>query len=226
MGVYRYEVKGFAANLTGDTSTNLFIPIGLAQKITTRDQYKNGFSWLQVRAKDSVTDSQQFADQSTKFMNKRFFRSNKKVEVTSFNMESMVKQSESMMGTLKLAIGIIAGISLLVGGIGVMNIMMVSVTERTREIGTRKALGAKNQSIRIQFIMEAMIICLIGGIIGILIGTLFGYIGSNLLGQASFPDVLTVAVAVGFSMAIGVFFGYYPANKAAKLNPIDALRYE
>lgn len=224
VGVYRYEVKGFAANMTGDVSTNLFIPIGVADKISNRNQH--GYYYMQIRANDSVTDTEQFSKQTVDFFNQRYFRSNKYVQVESFNMDSMIKQSESMMGTLKLAIGIIAGISLLVGGIGVMNIMMVSVTERTREIGTRKALGAKNQSIRIQFIMEAMIICLIGGIIGILIGTLFGYIGSTLLGQASFPDALTVTVAVGFSMAIGVFFGYYPANKAAKLNPIDALRYE
>lgn len=107
-----------------------------------------------------------------------------------------------------------------------MNIMLVSVTERTREIGTRKALGATNNDIRLQFVVESIIVCLIGGIIGILVGTLLGYIGSSLISEPCFPTLGYIALAVGFSMAIGVFFGYYPANKAARLDPIEALRYE
>ena len=120
----------------------------------------------------------------------------------------------------------IAAISLVVGGIGVMNIMMVSITERTREIGTRKALGAPGFAIRLQFIVESVVICLIGGVIGIIVGIALGAVGANLLGYAAKPSLVAIAASVGFSMAIGVFFGYYPASKAAKLDPIEALRYE
>ena len=107
-----------------------------------------------------------------------------------------------------------------------MNIMLVSVTERTKEIGIRKALGARNSAIRSQFIIEAMIICLIGGIIGVGLGSVLGILGSTLMKFPSTPPIGPMIIALCFSMAIGVFFGFYPANKAAKLDPIDALRYE
>ena len=107
-----------------------------------------------------------------------------------------------------------------------MNIMLVSITERTREIGTRKALGAKNSSIRFQFIIESMILCLIGGILGILAGFLLGAIAASILGYSAAVPVAAIIIAVGFSMIIGIFFGYYPANKAARMDPIEALRYE
>ena len=128
--------------------------------------------------------------------------------------------------TVSLGISAIAAISLLVGGIGVMNIMMVSVTERTREIGTRKALGAPASAIRMQFITESVILCLIGGVIGVVLGIAAGVGLSTLMKVPGKPTISSIVVAVGFSMAIGVFFGYYPANKAAKLDPIEALRYE
>lgn len=118
------------------------------------------------------------------------------------------------------------GISLLVGGIGVMNIMLVSITERTREIGTRKALGATNGSIRLQFIMESVVICLLGGAMGIILGLTLGSVATKMLGYAAKASVASIVFSVVFSIFIGVFFGYYPANKAAKLNPIEALRYE
>lgn len=145
-------------------------------------------------------------------------------QVQSF--QDMLTEMNDILGIVTAFISCVAAISLIVGGIGVMNIMLVSVTERTREIGTRKALGAKNSAIRIQFIVESMIICLMGGILGVAMGTGLGRLGSTLLGSPAWPSLGIVLIAAAFSMAIGVFFGYYPANKAAKLNPIEALRYE
>ena len=223
VGVYHYEVSGVASMLTGDVTTNVFIPAPVAQKI---NDSRSGYYYLQVRGSDQVTDSQKFVKQTESYFNKRFYRNNKHVEVVGYSMDSMIQQSTDMLGKLSLAISVIAGISLLVGGIGVMNIMLVSVTERTREIGTRKALGAKNNAIRVQFIVESMIICVIGGAIGVALGGGLGYFASKMLGSPTWPELSVIALAVGFSMAIGVFFGYYPANKAAKLDPIEALRYE
>ncbi len=130
-------------------------------------------------------------------------------------------------GVLTLFLGAIAGISLLVGGIGIMNIMLVSVTERTREIGIRKAVGAKRRDILVQFLIEAMVLSLVGGAVGILLGVA----GSLLISRLS-QDLVTkvtpqaILLATGFSAAVGLFFGIYPATRAARLNPIDALRYE
>lgn len=223
-GVYHYEIKGVAAAMGGDTSTTIYIPIGVAKRIT--DSVGDGYYYIQIKAGESVEDVQAFADQTVDYFNKRFYRNNKYVMTAAQNMDSMIGSMTSMLNTMSMAIGVIAGISLLVGGIGVMNIMLVSVTERTREIGTRKALGAKNSAIRIQFIVESMIICLMGGILGVGLGTGLGRLGSTLLGSPAWPSLGIVFIAAAFSMAIGVFFGYYPANKAAKLNPIEALRYE
>lgn len=128
--------------------------------------------------------------------------------------------------SIRVGLAAIGGISLLVGGIGVMNIMLITVTERTREIGIRMALGARRKDIRTQFVIEAVIICLIGGAIGVVLGAALGMAGATALGTFVFPPISSILISVLFSLAIGLFFGYYPANKASKLNPIEALRYE
>jgi len=133
---------------------------------------------------------------------------------------------DTVMGTLTAVIGAIAGISLLVGGIGVMNIMLVSVTERTREIGIRMALGAKRRDILLQFLTESLILCLIGGTMGLGFGIAMGNLVGPLIKVKASVSPSIFIIAVAFSSAVGIFFGLYPANKAAKLDPIEALRYE
>jgi putative ABC transport system permease protein len=138
----------------------------------------------------------------------------------------MLEMATSVTDTMTVFLGAIAGISLVVGGIGIMNIMLVSVTERTREIGLRKAIGARRSDILVQFLMEAVMLSLLGGGLGIFLGTGL----SRLVAMTGvFNSVVTpqsIALAVGFSFATGLFFGIYPANQAAKLSPIEALRYE
>lgn len=223
VGVYQYEqnVMNFSFSAEKDIQTPVYIPLSTAKKLSGA---ADGYSTIVVSASPSV-NSMNFAAVAENFLNK-YYKNNPNFQISSMSMESMLSTVDTMMGTLNIAIAVIAGISLLVGGIGVMNIMLVSVTERTREIGTRKAIGATNGDIRMQFVVESVIICVIGGIFGILLGALLGYFGSSLLGVAAMPSLSYVALAVGFSMAIGIFFGYYPANKAAKLDPIEALRYE
>jgi putative ABC transport system permease protein len=222
--IYKFEMPAMLAAMMPaeeDISTDLFVPITTLQRMINSG---SGYSSISVLSKPG-TDNYKLTSEVEEFFGK-YYERNDDYEIFAYNNAEALSQMTTMMGTVQLAISVIAAISLLVGGIGVMNIMLVSVTERTREIGTRKALGARNSAIRVQFIVESMIICLIGGVIGIIVGLLLGYAGSSLMGFAAEPDLLIIVIAVAFSMVIGVFFGYYPANKAAKLDPIEALRYE
>ncbi len=142
------------------------------------------------------------------------------------NQTEIISMAGKVTGTLTALLSAIAGVSLLVGGIGIMNIMLVSVTERTREIGIRMAIGARGADILIQFLIEAVILSLIGGIIGILAGLGIAYGIGSAMGASVLVDPSIIVLAVAFTAAVGVFFGFYPARKAAGLNPIDALRYE
>ena len=142
------------------------------------------------------------------------------------NMATIMETVSQTTGSITLFLGAIAAISLLVGGIGIMNIMLVSVTERTREIGVRKALGATFQTIMTQFLIEAVAISLLGGFIGVGFGIVSAYGVANAMGMPTVISGATILLAFGFSMMIGLGFGLYPARKAAKLNPIDALHYE
>ncbi len=142
------------------------------------------------------------------------------------SMSEMIDMVDEMTGSIALVLVGIAGISLVVGGIGIMNIMLVSVTERTREIGIRKSLGAKRKDIMRQFIIEAATTSSVGGIVGIIFGIAAAYVAGMLMDMSVAPSWNAVLIAFSVSVAIGMIFGYFPANKAAKMNPIDALRYD
>lgn len=223
VGVYEYQSMGMMGmSMGGDNvTTDFYVPLKTAMDF---NHAPIAYPYLQVITTVG-TDADELSVKIEKFF-EPYYRSNRNCEVNVVTMGSMVSMLTDMLSTITLAISIVAGIALIVGGIGVMNIMLVSITERTREIGTRKALGAKNSSIRMQFIVEAMIICLIGGIFGVILGVGGGVLASNLLGYPARPSISGIVVSLIFSMSIGIFFGYYPANKAAKMNPIDALRYE
>jgi putative ABC transport system permease protein len=150
-------------------------------------------------------------------------------EEDDFTVKNQTELAEAAEGTTKvmsLLLAAIASISLLVGGIGIMNIMLVSVTERTREIGIRMAIGARGRDVLTQFLVESIVMSLLGGLVGLGIGVGGAVILGRVMGWSTEVSPLTVAIAVGFSAAVGVFFGFYPARKAASLNPIEALRYE
>ncbi|MCR5526424.1 MAG: ABC transporter permease [Lachnospiraceae bacterium] len=222
VGVYEYEDSEYSSTSEADTETSMYVPVDTAFDLLHKDsQYSEV-----TLATASGVNVDSFMEEVQDYINKRYYRNNESFEVSTFSMSSILESMTSQLTMMSLAISIIAGISLLVGGIGVMNIMLVSIQERTREIGTRKALGATNTSIRLQFIVESIVLCIVGGIIGMFLGLILGAVGSEKLGYAARASTGSIIFAIVFSMVIGVFFGYYPANKAAQMNPIDALRYE
>lgn len=223
VGVYEYNASAMDFSMgRGSITTTAYIPVGT---VFTQSNQPVRYDYFDVICKEGE-DTDEIAEGITTLLNERFYKDNDAYEAYAYSMKVYVEETQNLMRTLELAISAIAGISLLVGGIGVMNIMIVSITERTREIGTRKALGATNSDIRTQFILEAVVICVIGGIIGVIIGLIIGIGATKLLEFPAVPSASSIIISVLFSMAFGVFFGYYPASKAAKMNPIDALRYE
>lgn len=223
VGIYKYEESSsFSSSSDDEVVTAAYIPLTTGKEQIHAD---DGYDHFTVVTSAGLSSVSAFAQELEIFF-LPYYAANDDYEITATTMESMTESMNDMIQTVSAAIAFIAGISLLVGGIGVMNIMLVSITERTREIGTRKALGAKNSFIRLQFIIESMILCLVGGCLGILLGFGLGAVAATLLGYSASAPVAAILIAVGFSMTIGLFFGYYPANKAAKLDPIEALRYE
>ncbi len=216
------ESKG--AGMGGQNQDDrLIIPYTTAMKRLTGDRYLRSVN-LQIRDAGRMTIAQ---DQITGLLRQRHrLTAGDSDDFNIFNQKDIAETVSSVTGIVKLLLGAISSLSLVVGGIGIMNIMLVSVTERTREIGIRIAVGAQPAAIRLQFLIEAITLSLLGGLAGVLLGI----IAARLVGAVSnFQPIVTldsIALAFGVSFAIGVFFGYYPARKAAALNPIEALRYE
>ncbi|MCD7797215.1 MAG: ABC transporter permease [Clostridiales bacterium] len=225
-GVYAYEEETVSSSdddedADTDTVTDLYIPLECA---ATLSGSRAGYQSFTV-VSSSETDTSTFM-QTTGDYFASYYTQNDTWTVEATSLEEVVSILTSIISTISYAIATIVAISLVVGGIGVVNIMLVSIMERTREIGTRKAIGASNNSIRLQFLTESVVICLIGGIIGVLLGLILGAVISNALGYSASPSVATILGAVGFSMLVDIIFGYAPSNKAAKLDPIEALRHE
>lgn len=218
-----FQVVGVLERQTDDVSAYssddaAYVPYSAAEKFLKTGNL-TGFTLI---AKDAETVDK-VVDLANDFMFDIFGDSDR-YYVSS--LQDFLDEYNNMMGIMSAVLGGIAGISLLVAGIGIMNIMLVSVTERTKEIGIRKSIGAKRSSIMSQFVVEAMTLSLIGGIIGIIFGIIVATVIGKIIGISAKPTVGIILISIGFSSAVGLFFGFNPARKASKLNPIDALRSE
>jgi len=209
-----------------DQDDVIYVPVTTSQKKLFGTQFPGMVRTIMVKAR-SAEDLSTAEQQITELLRQRHHIGQKQdSDFTVRNLTQIMQAREQSTQVMTLLLGAIASVSLLVGGIGIMNIMLVSVTERTREIGIRMAIGAKTWDIRLQFIIEALTLSLIGGIIGIIVGVSTAMILSSISGWATVVSLLSILLAFGFSGFIGIFFGFYPAYMASLLNPIDALRYE
>ena len=219
------ETKG--QSIVGqDQDDVIYIPLTTAQKKIVHSHVPGMVRSIMVKAR-SAEDLTLAEKQVTELLRQKHRSGpNKEDDFTVRNLTQMMQVAEQAAKVMTILLGAIASISLLIGGIGIMNIMLVSVTERTREIGIRMAIGAKTWDIRIQFIIEALTLSMIGGVFGITLGVTGSAILSAVAGWPTIVSPLSIIMAFGFSGLVGIFFGFYPAYKASLLSPIDALRYE
>lgn len=241
VGVYKYNQAMFGQVDTSvpekDRSTNIMIPLQTSFEMQNSEQ--TGYDYFNLIL-TPLADVELANEHINQYFEQIYAR-NKDFHVYTYNMQSEMGMINTVITVITIAVSGIAAISLIVGGVGVMNIMLVSITERTREIGVRMALGARRKTIKLQFVVEAIVLCLIGGVIGVLLGVgigallgkLAGFIIQNMYAEYSgyiimsvHPSAKAIVLSLFFSMLTGVFFGYYPANKASKMEVIDALRYE
>jgi putative ABC transport system permease protein len=207
----------------GSQDDRIFVPISTAQRFLSGDTYVTTIS---VEAEDQKSMPEVQSEITLLLLARHRISDPLLADFSIMNQADIVATASSVTNTLTMLLGAIAGISLVVGGIGIMNMMLTTVTERTREIGLRKAIGAKGRDIKLQFLIEAAMLTLIGGILGVFFGWLASYGISQFAGMATSVSLSSILLACGVSAAIGVTFGYYPAHRAANLNPIEALRYE
>lgn len=217
VGISKYEDNFFSSGMNGGRA-QVYVPISTIMRVYNQTVYYG------VNLK--VIDEEEMDRIGAQVVRLLERVHHNKDMYTVFNLEQMMGTINNVIGTVTTVLSFIAGIALLVGGIGIMNIMLVSVSERIREIGIKKAIGAKKGVILMQFLTESAIISLLGGIIGILLGFALGMGASQLLKMPPLISVREVVFASLLSMSIGMVFGVYPANRAAKMDPIDALRYE
>ena len=207
------------SSMTGSGDDQVILPLSTAERLVKNTEIRTFY--IEAADKDSVNSVMSYLQL---FLNKKFNNDTESYRI--FNQSSLLDTVNQSTNSLSLMLGGIAAISLIVGGIGIMNIMLVSVIERTREIGIRKAIGAKRRTILTQFLIESASISLLGGILGVAFGFALASILKSLF---SFNIVISGSIVIGavaFSTMVGIIFGIYPANKASKLNPIEALRYE
>lgn len=209
-----------------DQDDLVFIPITTAQKKVFGTDFPGTVKMINIKAQSEETLSIAESDITDILRRRHNIGKNQEDDFEIRNLAEMQETIKSSARTMSLLLGAIASVSLLVGGIGIMNIMLVSVTERTKEIGIRMAIGAKASDIRVQFLIESFLLSIIGGLIGVFIGVTGSKILQMLAGMSISIQAFSIFLSLGFSGAIGVLFGYYPAYKASLLNPIDALRYE
>jgi putative ABC transport system permease protein len=206
-----------------DQDDRIVIPYSTAMKRVTGDRYLRSVN-VEVTSSDRMSSAQ---EQITSLLRQRHdLQPGQDDDFNIFNQKDIAQTAGTITTIVTMLLGAIASISLLVGGIGIMNIMLVSVTERTREIGIRIAVGAQASAIQLQFLIEAMTLSVLGGLIGVLIGVGAARLVGMFANFQAIVSVGSIVLAFGVSLAIGVFFGIYPARKAAALDPIDALRYE
>ncbi|RKD31050.1 ABC transporter permease [Lacrimispora algidixylanolytica] len=218
VGVYHKDMSPMVAMMLGNgQSQSGFIPDTVLTRSNDTFQAVNLYSRNGTNMRQLTVDLKQYVAK---------LKGRPESEIMAMSAVDQMGTMDAQLGTMSAAVGGIAAISLLVGGIGIMNIMMVSVTERTREIGIRKALGARTKDIMIQFLTESALMSACGGIIGVILGISLVKIGGTLLKMTVVVNPAVIVLAVGFSALVGIFFGLYPASKAANADPIEALRFE